>query len=169
MRFIEKMHKQLYMSKKNCNFAAFYVLLLILSIMKKRNIIWGMLAMVLIAVTSCSKEEPTFQEADLLGLWQKTGTEEFVRFTNEKDNTGEYKYGCEWNEGEDVFEEYLTKYGNGWFKYKLVKSDLTEIHLMDNGGAYIPKVYTVLTLTEDALKYKDEQGTTTTYEKVVTK
>lgn len=137
--------------------------------MKKRNIIWGMLAMVLIAVTSCSKEEPTFQEADLLGLWQKTGADEYVRFTDEKDKTGEYKYGCEWNEEDDVFENDLTKYGNGWFKYKLVKSDLTEIHLMDNGGADIPKVYTILTLTEDILKYKDDLGAITTYEKVVEK
>lgn len=137
--------------------------------MKRRSIILSVLAIALIAITSCSKEEPTFQEADLLGLWQKTGADEYVRFTDEKDKTGEYKYGCEWNEEDDVFENDLTPYGNGWFKYKLVKSDLTEIHLMENGGAEAPKVYTILTLTEDILKYKDDLGAITTYEKVVEK
>ena len=135
--------------------------------MKKRTILFGVLAIVAMVMISCQSDKPTFQEADLLGLWQEDGTEAFVRFTAEKDSTGEYKYGCEWNEGEGIFEEYLTKYGNGWFKYKLVKSDLTEIHLMDNDGAEIFKVYTVLHLTEDVLEYKDDHGITTTFTKVV--
>jgi hypothetical protein len=135
--------------------------------MKKRTILLGVLAIVAMVMISCQSDKPTFQEADLLGLWQENGQEAFVRFTAEKDSTGEYKYGCEWNEGEGIFKEYLTKYGNGWFKYKLVKSDLTEIHLMDNDGAEIFKVYTVLHLTEDVLEYKDDHGITTTFTKVV--
>ena len=135
--------------------------------MKKRSILFSVLAGLAMIMISCQADKPTIQEADLLGLWQEDGTEAFVRFTAEKDSTGEYKYGCEWNEGEGIFEEYLTKYGNGWFKYKLVKSDLTEIHLMDNDGAEIFKVYTVLHLTEDALEYKDDRGITTTFAKVV--
>ena len=135
--------------------------------MQKRTILFGVLAIVAMVMISCQSDKPTFQEADLLGLWQENGQEAFVRFTAEKDSTGEYKYGCEWNEGEGIFEEYLTKYGNGWFKYKLVKSDLTEIHLMDNDGAEIFKVYTVLYLTEDVLEYKDDHGITTTFTKVV--
>ena len=62
----------------------------------------------------------------------------------------------EWEWG--IYEEDLVPYGNGWFKYKLVKSDLTEIHLMDNGGADIPKVYVVVKLNEYELQYKDEWG-----------
>ena len=135
--------------------------------MKKRTILFSVLAGLAMVMISCQADKPTFQEADLLGLWQEEGKEAFVRFTAEADTTGEYKYGCEWDESEDVFENDLTKYGNGWFKYKLVKSDLTEIHLMDNGGADIPKVYTVLNLTEDALQYKDDRGVTTTFAKVV--
>lgn len=120
-------------------------------------------------MTSCfgSSEEPTFMENDLLGLWQETGTEAYVRFTSEKDETGEYKYGREWNESEDIFESDLLPYGNGWFKYKLVKSDLTEIHLMDNGGAEVPKVYIVTKLTDTELQYKDNFGTTHSFDKVV--
>lgn len=129
----------------------------------------SILAVIIIAMTSCfnTSEEPTFVEADLLGLWQEKGTEVYVRFTNEKDNTGEYKYGREWDESEDIFESDLLPYGNGWFKYKLVKSDLTEIHLMDNGGAELPKVYVVTKLTAGNLEYKDNFGTTHVFEKVL--
>lgn len=130
---------------------------------------FGILTIIVIAMTSCfnTSEEPTFVEADLLGLWQEKGTEAYVRFTNEKDDTGEYKYGREWDESEDIFESDLLPYGNGWFKYKLVKSDLTEIHLMDNGGAELPKVYVVTKLTAGDLEYKDNFGTTHVFEKVL--
>ena len=132
--------------------------------MKKSTILFGVVAIVAMVMVSCQMEKPSFQEADLLGLWQENGQEAFVRFTNEP--AGEYKYGREWNEGEGIFESDLKPYGNGWFKYKLVKSDLTEIHLMDNDGAEIPKIYTVLQLTEDVLKYKDDRGVITTFVKV---
>jgi hypothetical protein len=135
--------------------------------MKKRTILFGVLAIVAMVMISCQSDKPTFQEADLLGLWQENGQEAFVRFTAEKDSTGEYKYGREWDESDDMSESDLKPYGNGWFKYKLVKSDLTEIHLMDNDGAEIFKVYTVLHLTEDVLEYKDDRGITTTFTKVV--
>lgn len=125
----------------------------------------------MIAMTSCFGSNPPevikFKEADLLGLWQETGTEAYVRFTSEKDEEGEYKYGREWNESEDIFESDLLPYGNGWFKYKLVQSDLTEIHLMDNGGAEVPKVYVVTKLTAGDLEYKDDFGTTHVFEKVI--
>ena len=139
--------------------------------MKTRTILFSTLACIMIAMTSCfgSSEEPTFVENDLLGLWQETGTEAYVRFTSEQDEAGEYKFGREWNESEDIFESDLLPYGNGWFKYKLVKSDLTEIHLMDNGGAEIPKIYVVTKLTDTALQYKDDFGTTHSFDKVVEK
>ena len=137
--------------------------------MKKKIVFFSIIATIAIAMTSCfgSSEEPTFVENDLLGLWQEKGTEAYVRFTSEKDDTGEYKYGREWNESEDIFESDLLPYGNGWFKYKLVKSDLTEIHLMDNGGAEVPKVYVVTKLTAGDLEYKDNFGTTHIFEKVL--
>lgn len=138
--------------------------------MKKKSLLIGFLAVVAIVMTSCLNPEPevVFLEADLLGLWQEKGTEAFVRFTDEQDETGEYKYGREWDESEDVYEEDLQQYGNGWFKYKLVKSDLTEIHLMDNGGADIPKVYVVVKLTDAELEYRDEYKITHRFVKVVT-
>lgn len=124
-------------------------------------------------MTSCFGPNPPevikFKEADLLGLWQEIGTEAYVRFTSEQDEAGEYKYGREWDESEDIFESDLLPYGNGWFKYKLIQSDLTEIHLMDNGGAEVPKVYVVTKLTDIELQYKDNFGTTHSFDKVVEK
>ena len=138
----------------------------------KQRIVLSVLAVVAIAMTACfgpgpNPEEVEFKQADLLGLWQEQNTEVFVRFTNEADESGEYHYGREWDESEDVFENDLKPYGNGWFKYKLVQTDLTEIHLMDNGGANIPKVYQVLKLTAGELQYKDDFGTTHTFDKVL--
>ena len=136
--------------------------------MKKSILRIALVAMVGAVVASCGME-PTFQENDLLGLWKEDGKEAFVRFTSEKDSTGVYKYGREWDEGDGVFESDLTKYGNGWFKWKLVKADLTEIHLMENGGADIPKVYTVSKLTDTELQYKDDFKVTHSFQKVVRK
>ena len=142
--------------------------------MKKRIVFLSVLAVIALTMTSCwNVPEEVFDEANLLGKWIKddaTGLDsvpvEFVRFTDELDPTREYKYGRQWNVSEDIYEEDLVPYGNGWFKYKLVKSDLTEIHLMDNGGADVPKIYTVLQLTDDVLKYKDNRGVITTFVKV---
>ena len=125
--------------------------------MRKSILRIALVAMVGAVVASCSLgTEPTFQENDLLGLWQEDGKEAFVRFTAEKDSTGVYKYGCEWNEEEGVSESDLTKYGNGWFKWQLVKADLTEIHLMEYGGAELPKVYTGTKLNDTELLYEDD-------------
>lgn len=140
--------------------------------MKKKIVFLSILSVIAIAMTSCwnvPEPEVVFEETNLLGLWQETNTEAFVRFTAERDETGEYKYGREWDESEDIFESDLQPYGNGWFKYKLVQNDLTEIHLMDNGGAEIPKVYVVTKLTDTELRYKDDFGTIHSLDKVVEK
>ena len=137
--------------------------------MKQRSLVVVFLVVIAVAMTSCfgPSNEPDFVEADLLGLWQEQNTQAYVRFTSEQDDKGEYKYGREWDESEDILESDLKPYGNGWFKYKLIQSDLTEIHLMDNGGANIPKVYQVLKLTAGELQYKDDFGTTHTFDKVL--
>ena len=137
----------------------------------KKSFIFLALGAVMVAFSACSlfgNKEVSFSESDLIGTWQENGTEAFVRFLTEKADS-EYKYGYEWNEAEDIFPEDLVKYGNGWFKWKLVKADLTEIHLMDNSGAEIPKVYTVTQLTDTDLEYKDDFGVKHAFSKVVSK
>ena len=131
------------------------------------------LGAVLVAFSACNLfgggKDTSFSEGNLIGTWQEKGTEAFVCFTTERDSTAAYKYGYEWNEAEDVFPEDLVKYGNGWFKWKLVKADLTEIHLMDNGGAEIPKIYTVTKLTDTDLEYQDDYKVKHVFQKVVSR
>lgn len=99
----------------------------------------------------------TFEEDNLIGKWQNDNNQtEYWVYTTETDETGSYQYGKTWDEGDDVYEDDLKPYGNGWFKWQLVQSDLTHIHLMDNGGAEIPKIYTVTYLDANRLEYKDD-------------
>ena len=124
-----------------------------------------------LAFASCTPEV-TFNESDLYGTWQEDGKQAFVRFlTPEEDGvTGdysEYKYGYEWDEDEDVHPEDLTYHGNGWFEWKLETSELTQIHFMDNGGAEIPKIYTVNMLNSSQLSYTDSFKKIHTFTKVV--
>ena len=138
----------------------------------KKSIILLTLGAVLVAFSACNLfggKDTSFSEGNLIGTWQEKGTESFVCFTTERDSTAAYKYGYEWNEAEDVFPEDLVKYGNGWFKWKLVKADLTEIHLMDNGGAKIPKIYTVTKLTDTDLEYQDDYKVKHVFQKVVSR
>lgn len=131
-----------------------------------------LLALVGIAFVGCNLfNKPTeFQLSDLQGLWQENKTMHYVRFTTENSEETGYLYGREWDEADDVFEEDLVFHGNGWFKYKFEKNgNLTEIHLMDNGGAEIPKVYVVTLLTDTDLSYyeKDHKSIKFSFSKVV--
>lgn len=139
--------------------------------MKKNILRIAIVALVGAMMASCmGPEEVTFSQSDLLGLWQEDNTEHFVRFTTEKADEV-YLYGREWNEAEDIFEGDLKPYGNGWFKWQLVKADLKELHLMDNDGAEIPKTYIVTKLTDTELSYyeKDHKEIKTSFTKVAEK
>ena len=124
-------------------------------------------------MTSCglfNNNNPEYKLSDLQGLWQENNTEHFVRFTTEQSDEAGYLYGREWHEDEDVFESDLKPYGNGWFKYLFETSgNLTEIHLMDNGGAEVPKVYIVSKLNDTELEYyeKDRTSNKFSFSKVV--
>jgi hypothetical protein len=140
-----------------------------------KHIKLALIAILGVALSSCSLigggETPSYRVSDLQGLWQENNTEHFVRFTTEQSDETGYLYGREWDEAEDVYEEDLVPQGNGWFKYKLeTKGDLTEIHLMDNGGAEIPKNYVVSKLNSTDLEYyeKDRKTNKFYFSKVVT-
>lgn len=136
----------------------------------------ALVALVSIAFTSCNmvggggKSQPEFQLSALQGLWLENSTQHFVRFTTEQSDEPKYLYGREWDEAEDVYEEDLTPYGNGWFKYWFeTNGGLHELHLMDNDGAVIPKEYIVSVLTDTRLEYyeKDNKSRKTYFNKVV--
>ena len=130
------------------------------------------IALLGIAVCSCTPNAPSFNLSDPQGLWQENNTEHFVRFTTEQSDEAGYLYGREWDEAEDIYEEDLLPHGNGWFKYLFeTNGNLTEIHLMDNGGAEIPKVYIVSKLTSTTLEYyeKDHKSISFSFQKMVEK
>jgi len=133
-----------------------------------------LLAILGVVLASCSLigggETPEYRLSDLQGLWQENSTLHYVRFTTEQSDETGYLYGREWDEADDVYEEDLKPYGNGWFKYNFeTKGNLTEIHLMDNGGAEIPKIYVVSKLTDTDLEYyeKDRKNNKFYFSKVV--
>lgn len=116
-----------------------------------------------------NKTTPEYQLSDLQGLWLENNTEHYVRFTTEQSEETGYLYGREWDEAdwydEGSYEDFLIEQrnkqgypGNGWFKYLFETSgSLTEIHLLDNGGAEIPKVYVVSKLNDTALEYYEKE------------
>ncbi len=123
------------------------------------------------AFTSCNFNPVEFDEIDLIGRWKAPSDVapesafQYCIFLEDKDDTGEYRLGKMWDEGDDVKEEDLTYLGNGWFKWKLTGDELMEIHLMENGGAEIPKYYTITTLSETTLTYEDSFGKSITWTK----
>lgn len=138
----------------------------------------ALIALIGIALSSCSLfgggggNTPEYRLSDLQGLWLENNTQHYVRFTTEQSDETAYLYGREWDEAEDIYEEDLMPHGNGWFKYKFeTTGDLTEIHLMDNGGAEIPKVYVVSKLTDTDLEYyeKDHKNIKYYFSKMVEK
>lgn len=135
-----------------------------------------------LTLTACfggpSNNTPAYSLSDLQALWQEDGTEHFVRFTTEQSDEAGFLYGREWHEDEDVIEqdlidsrEELGHPGNGWFKYEFKTSggDLTEIHLTDNDGTEIPKIYVVSILNDSELSYyeKDKENWKYSFTKVV--
>ena len=140
----------------------------------RKSIQFLFLAFVAVALASCdmfNKTTPSYQLSDLQGLWQENNTEHYVRFTKEQSDETGYLYGREWDEAEDITEDDLLPKGNGWFKYLFeTTGSLTEIHLMDNGGAEIPKVYVVTVLNDTELSYyeKDHKSIKFNFTKVVT-
>ena len=137
--------------------------------------LFALVALAGLAFTGCNPfgNTPEYQLSDLQALWLETNVtnkQHYVRFTTEKAQDAGYFLGREWNDNEwddpdMTYEEFLIwnreqlgHPGNGWFKYKLETSGtLTEIHLMDNEGAEIPKVYVVSKLTDTDLVYYDKE------------
>ncbi len=141
-------------------------------------------AVVSVVLTGCfgfggsTTDTPSFKLSDLQGYWLENHTQHYVNFTTERSDEYPYYLGYEWDEADEVIEQDILDAradlghpGNGWFKYDFKTSggDLTEIHLMDNGGADIPKIYIVSKLTETTLEYYEKDHSTIKYsfEKVV--
>jgi len=138
-----------------------------------KNIKWlSLVAMAVIALSSCEKKEP-INTTDIVGKWveQDEGRGgEHMRFltADEEAKEGDYFFGKEWDEGDDVYEDDLKYKGNGWFKWKIDGTTLSIIEHMDAGWADVPKTYTIdkLTATELVIYEPDEKKDKDTYRKV---
>lgn len=128
-----------------------------------------------LALASCQKEV-SFPQADLQGVWQDVNgqQETYYNFTAEKTNEDPYQWAYEWlidneDSGNSVLESDVLaeKHGNGWFKYKLVKAELTEIHMMTISEAEAPVIYTVNKLTDTELSFTDQRNRVHNCKKIV--
>jgi len=107
---------------------------------------------------SCTKEDISFDETLLYGKWVST--------SGVHSGSVYFKYladgnGGTWDTADNVLESEAQP-----FTWTLVKSELTQIHIMQIGGN-IPKVYTVTELTASSLKYHDDYGANFSFTKVV--
>ena len=91
---------------------------------------------------SCENEK-SFDETLLWGKWRTVTGNLYYRYL--PNHTG-----ATWDEDDDVHEDEAQG-----FEWKLVKSELRQIHIMEMGGA-VPKTYTVTELTATSLKYRDK-------------
>jgi hypothetical protein len=107
-------------------------------------------AVISFLAVSCEPTEESFDEALLIGKW-KSGTL-FYKYL--ADGTG-----GTWDTSQDVTEAEAQP-----FTWTLVKSELTQIHVLEMGGS-VTKIYTVTELTETSLKYEDEFGTSSSFTK----
>ena len=99
------------------------------------------------------EEEVRFNEADLVGKWQKDNTQEYWRY-----DSGHY--GETWDEGEDVQEGEGTK-----FSWSLEGTTL-EVLLTGEMGQVVPYDYKVLALTASAMRLEDDYDNEYTYHKI---
>lgn len=100
-----------------------------------------------------------FQDLELdsrmLGKWQHSTHPTWYRvYTTEPAEDGFY-WGREWDTADDIFEEDLTPYGNGWFKWKKDGDYVIELHMTDNRGVSVPFEYKVLDVDEKEMKFKE--------------
>ena len=89
----------------------------------------------------------------MLGKWQHTLDIGWYRVYTMEPAGNDYCWGREWNTSEDIFEEDLIPYGNGWFMWKKNGNNVVEVHMTDNHTASIPHEYEVLELSSEKMQY----------------
>ena len=110
--------------------------------------IFYFLALMLVVSTfhSCGVEEE-FDETLLVGKWKQiSGPEPVLNYRYDSNGSG-----VTWNDEDGVNESQGRK-----FTWRLVKSELTQIHIMGVGQTNPTFILTVIELTDKTLKYKDE-------------
>ena len=127
--------------------------------MKKLLVIAASLASIVLVLFSSCETPVTFDETLLIGKWTRPSTLE--------NNDGQdcYRYnadytGAAWDTGEVAGEEEAQP-----FTWTLEGAVLTQLH-QGEMGQVVPKVYTLTTLNDSTLSYKDDYGVSATFIKV---
>ena len=126
--------------------------------MKKLVVIAASLAsIVLILFSSCELPTTSFDETLLIGKWTRPSTL--------SDGQDCYRYkadytGATWDTGDVAGEEDAQP-----FTWSLEGAVLTQVH-QGKMGQVVPKVYTLTTLNDSTLSYKDDYGVSATFIKV---
>ena len=95
----------------------------------------------------------------LLGHWVCAERPTWHRiYTDEYSGNG-YYWGKEWDEAEDITEEDLVDYGNGWFEWKMDGNDVLELATTDMSEARVPFIYTIKKISDQDLVYIEQRST----------
>lgn len=98
----------------------------------------------------CEDEEEEINPL-IYGKWQSTTNPQWYKvYTDEYSGNG-YYWGKEWDETEDITEDDLIDYGNGWYEWKMNKNELIELATTDMNSTRIPVEYKIK-VTEQSLE-----------------
>ena len=124
-----------------------------------RTFRFSLSALCLVAVvllTGCHDENHiTVEPGQLVGCWQVTGTQEYWRYRSDYS-------GVTWDESEDISEEE----SNLTYTWTINGDELTHVFSGEMGNQAVPKVYTVTSISANAMEWKDIYGMTKTFNKV---
>ena len=91
----------------------------------------------------------------MLGKWQHAIDTGWYRVYTMEPAGDDYYWGREWNTSDDILEEDLTPYGNGWFKWKKDGDNVVELHRTENQIVSVPYEYKMLRLSNQEMRYKE--------------
>ncbi|MDD3479093.1 MAG: hypothetical protein PHI42_01720 [Paludibacteraceae bacterium] len=123
--------------------------------MKKLVVIAASLASIVLILFSSCETPVTFDETLLIGKWERPSNNGLECYRYDANYNG-----VTWDTGEDVSEAEGQP-----FTWSVESATMTHIHIMEMGGK-IPKTYTLLTLNDSTLSYKDVFGVSFTFIKV---
>lgn len=120
--------------------------------MKKLLFLTACLAsFVIISFSSCELPA-SFNEDFLIGKWERPSNNGLECYRYDANYNG-----VTWDTGDDVSEAEGQP-----FTWSVESATMTHIHIMETGGK-IPKTYTLLTLNDSTLSYRDEYGSSFTF------
>lgn len=111
-------------------------------------------------LTGCYKddEEVAVDESQLVGLWVKSGSQEYWRYRT--DHTG-----ITWDKAENISEEE----SNLAYRWSVSGAVLTHTFTGAEGNQAVPKVYTITGISSQSMQWEDDYGMSYRLSKVAEK